>query len=425
MVSRVSTGERVATILSCAGSCSFWLWPPARRPPASAVTLAEVVALSKAGVSEPVILALIERDQTLFSMPPDQLVKLQREGLSDTILLALLKSGRPSDVPLATSPVALAASQPLAPPPADGRRRGPRPRVPEHAQRGRDAGDGCPARSSAVRRACLRACAASRAALGAASPPRTWRGVSRAHGEPAAVCRARLHRHVSVLAGVDSCHRMSPAMQRVAHQSLIATKARNHEDLFPGGTTRISDYDLRMKSRILTYTALLALILGSGLQAQKAAPKQAQKIDEEYTTTDQAEPAGSAHHDRAGRSPAGVRHGAVAAQVPRPRRRHAGRADVREGHLPLLRGAREGGADARQVLEDRHDRGRPRHRRCSRSPTKRRSSTLDKYQRHARRAHRSAQDDRSAGAAAARTPPSRSTTRSAACTRRRPAVPRC
>jgi Zinc carboxypeptidase len=40
-----------------------------------------------------------------------------------------------------------------------------------------------------------------------------------------------------------------------------------------------------MKFRILTYTALLAFILGSGLQAQKAAPKQTQKIDEEYTKT--------------------------------------------------------------------------------------------------------------------------------------------
>jgi hypothetical protein len=88
--------------------------------PASAVTLAEVVALSKAGVSEPVILALIERDQTLFSMSPDQLVKLQRDGLSDTILLALLKSGHPSEALLPKSPVALAAAQPpaLPPPPA-------------------------------------------------------------------------------------------------------------------------------------------------------------------------------------------------------------------------------------------------------------------------------------------------------------------
>jgi hypothetical protein len=40
-----------------------------------------------------------------------------------------------------------------------------------------------------------------------------------------------------------------------------------------------------MKSRIFPYTALLALILGAGLQAQKPAPKPPQKIDEEYTKT--------------------------------------------------------------------------------------------------------------------------------------------
>ena len=45
--------------------------------------------------------------------------------------------------------------------------------------------------------------------------------------------------------------------------------------------------------------------------------------------------------------------------------------------------------------------------------------------RHARRADRSAQDHRGAGAAAARTRRSRSTTRSAACTRPKPAAPRC
>ena len=44
---------------------------------------------------------------------------------------------------------------------------------------------------------------------------------------------------------------------------------------------------------------------------------------------------------------------------------------------------------------------------------------------HARRADRSAQDDRGAGAAAASRPPSRSTGSRAACTRPRPAAPRC
>ena len=84
---------------------------------ADAVTLDEVVALSKSGVSEQVILALIERDQTLYTMTPAQLMKLQREGLSDTILLALLKSGRPNEAPLRASPApsALPAVEPPAP----------------------------------------------------------------------------------------------------------------------------------------------------------------------------------------------------------------------------------------------------------------------------------------------------------------------
>jgi hypothetical protein len=85
--------------------------------PARAVTLAEVVALSKSGISEQVILAVIERDQTLFSMSPDQLVKLQREGLSDTVLLALLKSGRQNDALLPASPVPAAQQTAAAPPP--------------------------------------------------------------------------------------------------------------------------------------------------------------------------------------------------------------------------------------------------------------------------------------------------------------------
>src|ERR1700710_5824 len=40
-----------------------------------------------------------------------------------------------------------------------------------------------------------------------------------------------------------------------------------------------------MKSRVPLFTTLLALVLVSGLQAQKTAPKAPQKIDEEYTRT--------------------------------------------------------------------------------------------------------------------------------------------
>ena len=87
---------------------------------ASAVTIDEVVTLSKSGVSEQVIVAIIERDQTLFTLSPALIMKLQRDGLSDRILLALIKSGRSNEPPVPASPVApeVAPVAPVPPPPA-------------------------------------------------------------------------------------------------------------------------------------------------------------------------------------------------------------------------------------------------------------------------------------------------------------------
>jgi len=65
-----------------------------RPAPVSAATVEQIVALSKAGVSEAVILALLDRDRTIMTIEPDQLVALKRAGLSDTVLTAMLKSGR-------------------------------------------------------------------------------------------------------------------------------------------------------------------------------------------------------------------------------------------------------------------------------------------------------------------------------------------
>jgi len=61
---------------------------------ALAVTTDQVVALKKAGVSDAVILALMERDHTVFSIAPEQIVALQREGLSEALIIAMLKSGQ-------------------------------------------------------------------------------------------------------------------------------------------------------------------------------------------------------------------------------------------------------------------------------------------------------------------------------------------
>jgi hypothetical protein len=74
---------------------------------ASAVTLDQIVALSKAGISEPIILAMIERDKTVFTIDPDQLVALKRDGVSETVILAMLKSGREEGEAAANAAAAL------------------------------------------------------------------------------------------------------------------------------------------------------------------------------------------------------------------------------------------------------------------------------------------------------------------------------
>jgi hypothetical protein len=61
---------------------------------ASAVTVDQIVALTKAGVSEAVILALLDRDHTVLTIEPERLVVLKREGLSDAVITAMLKNGR-------------------------------------------------------------------------------------------------------------------------------------------------------------------------------------------------------------------------------------------------------------------------------------------------------------------------------------------
>jgi hypothetical protein len=62
--------------------------------PAAAVTVDQIVALAHAGVTDAVILALIDRDRTILPIEPEQIPQLQKEGLSEPVILAMLKSGR-------------------------------------------------------------------------------------------------------------------------------------------------------------------------------------------------------------------------------------------------------------------------------------------------------------------------------------------
>jgi hypothetical protein len=61
---------------------------------ASPLTVEQIVGLARAGVTDAIILALIDRDRTIFAIEPDQIVALQRDGVSEPVILAMLKSGR-------------------------------------------------------------------------------------------------------------------------------------------------------------------------------------------------------------------------------------------------------------------------------------------------------------------------------------------
>src|SRR5215471_4562630 len=85
---------------------------------AAAATVQDIVALSRAGVSDKVILALIERDQTIFSLDSGQIADLQNEGLSEDVILAMLRSGRqqPPAATAAEVPSMVPSVPPLIPP---------------------------------------------------------------------------------------------------------------------------------------------------------------------------------------------------------------------------------------------------------------------------------------------------------------------
>jgi hypothetical protein len=76
---------------------------------AEAVTIRDLIELSKAGLSDPVLLALIEVDRSVFSIDTATLKQLKDAGVSDAVIVALIRSGRQPR----PEPVAAPAPEPL------------------------------------------------------------------------------------------------------------------------------------------------------------------------------------------------------------------------------------------------------------------------------------------------------------------------
>ena len=95
---------------------------------AEAVTVRDVIELSKAGLSDSVLLALIDVDRSVFAIDATTLKQLKSAGVSDAVIVAMIRSGRETRVedappPLVQEPAPMPegpepAPQPAAPPPA-------------------------------------------------------------------------------------------------------------------------------------------------------------------------------------------------------------------------------------------------------------------------------------------------------------------
>jgi hypothetical protein len=107
------SSARYACAIVVAAACVF-----GAAVPALAVSERDLVALAQAGLSDDVLIALVEADDTVFPLDAPRILELRDQGLSERVILAMLKNGRRT--PRTAPPqAASAALEPLAPEPAN------------------------------------------------------------------------------------------------------------------------------------------------------------------------------------------------------------------------------------------------------------------------------------------------------------------
>ena len=65
-------------------------------PPAAAVTVEELFNLKANGLSDDILVALIESDGSVFRLLPEDVLALSRRGLSERVILAMIATSRRS-----------------------------------------------------------------------------------------------------------------------------------------------------------------------------------------------------------------------------------------------------------------------------------------------------------------------------------------
>lgn len=88
--------RRFAMVLAVVAAC----WPRA----AAALTVRDVVELTRAGLGEETLLALIDVDASVFPIDASTLTTLKTAGVSERVIVAMIRSGRNSTAALAAVP---------------------------------------------------------------------------------------------------------------------------------------------------------------------------------------------------------------------------------------------------------------------------------------------------------------------------------
>ena len=89
---------------------------PQRRP-REALTIRDIIDLSKAGLGDQVLLALIEVDRSIFAIDTATIKKLKEAGVSDPVIVAMIRSGRQQPEPPPPAPPIETQDPPPAPEP--------------------------------------------------------------------------------------------------------------------------------------------------------------------------------------------------------------------------------------------------------------------------------------------------------------------
>jgi hypothetical protein len=82
---------------------------------AEAVTVRDIIELTRAGLGDDVLLALIEVDRNVFAIDAQTITRLKQAGVSERVIAAMIRSGRTREVQ-DEQPVTYVEPPPLAPP---------------------------------------------------------------------------------------------------------------------------------------------------------------------------------------------------------------------------------------------------------------------------------------------------------------------